>query len=42
MSNDAETAVLAGGCFWILQQLLRHPNGSKPPFPRHGVEAAHR
>jgi peptide-methionine (S)-S-oxide reductase len=26
MSN-AETAVLAGGCAWIMQQLLRHPNG---------------
>ena len=27
MSNDAETAVLAGGCAWIMQQLLRHPDG---------------
>ena len=27
MSDDAETAVLAGGCAWIMQQLLRHPNG---------------
>ncbi len=27
MSNNAETAVLAGGCAWIMQQLLRHPNG---------------
>ena len=26
MSN-AETAVLAGGCYWIMQQLLRHPDG---------------
>ena len=26
MSN-AETAVLAGGCAWIMQQLLRHPTG---------------
>jgi peptide-methionine (S)-S-oxide reductase len=27
MSDDAETAVLAGGCSWIMQQLLRHPDG---------------
>ena len=27
MSNNAETAVLAGGCAWIMQQLLRHPSG---------------
>jgi peptide-methionine (S)-S-oxide reductase len=27
MSDNAETAVLAGGCAWIMQQLLRHPNG---------------
>jgi peptide-methionine (S)-S-oxide reductase len=27
MSDDAETVVLAGGCFWILQQLLRHREG---------------
>ena len=27
MSDSAETAVLAGGCFWIMQQLLRHPGG---------------
>ena len=27
MSNNAETTVLAGGCAWIMQQLLRHPNG---------------
>jgi peptide-methionine (S)-S-oxide reductase len=27
MSDDAETAVLAGGCFWITQQLLRHCDG---------------
>jgi peptide-methionine (S)-S-oxide reductase len=27
MSDDAETAVLAGGCFWIMQQLLRHLDG---------------
>ncbi len=27
MSDNAETAVLAGGCFWIMQQLLRRPDG---------------
>jgi peptide-methionine (S)-S-oxide reductase len=27
MTDSAETAVLAGGCFWIMQQLLRHCNG---------------
>jgi peptide-methionine (S)-S-oxide reductase len=27
MSDSAETAVLAGGCSWIMQQLLRHPDG---------------
>ena len=27
MSDIAETAVLAGGCAWIMQQLLRHPEG---------------
>jgi peptide-methionine (S)-S-oxide reductase len=27
MSDNAETAVLAGGCFWIVQQLLRHHDG---------------
>lgn len=27
MRDDAETAVLAGGCFWIMQQLLRHHDG---------------
>jgi peptide-methionine (S)-S-oxide reductase len=27
MSDNAETAILAGGCFWINQQLLRHPDG---------------
>jgi arginase family enzyme len=27
MSDNAETAVLAGGCAWVMQQLLRHPNG---------------
>jgi peptide-methionine (S)-S-oxide reductase len=27
MSDSAETAILAGGCYWIMQQLLRHPEG---------------
>ena len=27
MSDNAETAVLAGGCAWTMQQLLRHPEG---------------
>lgn len=27
MSDDPETAVLAGGCFSIMQQLLRHRDG---------------
>jgi peptide-methionine (S)-S-oxide reductase len=27
MSRTPETAVLAGGCAWIMQQLLRHPEG---------------
>ena len=27
MSDNAETAILAGGCSWIMQQLLRHPDG---------------
>ena len=27
MSNNTETAVLAGGCAWVMQQLLRHPEG---------------
>ena len=27
MSDNAETAVLAGGCFWIMQQLLRERGG---------------
>ena len=27
MSDNTETAVLAGGCYWIMQQLLRHPDG---------------
>ena len=27
MGDDAETAILAGGCFWILQQLLRDRDG---------------
>ncbi len=27
MSDNVETAVLAGGCVWIMQQLLRNPEG---------------
>ena len=27
MGDTTETAVLAGGCAWIMQQLLRHPDG---------------
>ena len=27
MSDNAETAVLAGGCYWIMQQLLRGRDG---------------
>ena len=27
MGDSVETAVLAGGCAWIMQQLLRHPEG---------------
>jgi peptide-methionine (S)-S-oxide reductase len=27
MGQNAETAVLAGGCAWIMQQLLRNPEG---------------
>ena len=27
MDDTTETAVLAGGCAWIMQQLLRHPEG---------------
>ena len=27
MSENTETAILAGGCAWIMQQLLRHPDG---------------
>jgi peptide-methionine (S)-S-oxide reductase len=27
MNANTERAVLAGGCFWILQQLLRHRDG---------------
>ena len=27
MSDNPETAILAGGCSWIMQQLLRHPDG---------------
>ena len=27
MSDNAETAILAGGCFWGVQELLRHREG---------------
>jgi peptide-methionine (S)-S-oxide reductase len=27
MGDDTETAILAGGCFWIMEQLLRRPGG---------------
>ena len=27
MTNDSETAILAGGCFWGAQELLRHRDG---------------
>lgn len=27
MSDSSETAILAGGCYWIMQPLLRHPDG---------------
>lgn len=27
MSKDIERAILAGGCFWIMQQLLRNRDG---------------
>jgi peptide-methionine (S)-S-oxide reductase len=27
MSENAESAVLAGGCFWVMQQLLRNRDG---------------
>jgi peptide-methionine (S)-S-oxide reductase len=27
MSENTETAILAGGCFWPAQQLLRHRTG---------------
>ena len=27
MSDNAETAILAGGCFWPAQELLRHRDG---------------
>jgi peptide-methionine (S)-S-oxide reductase len=27
MGDNTETAILAGGCAWIMQQLLRHPDG---------------
>jgi len=27
VSDNTETAVLAGGCYWIMQELLRRPEG---------------
>jgi peptide-methionine (S)-S-oxide reductase len=27
MGGNTEVAILAGGCAWIMQQLLRHPDG---------------
>lgn len=27
MGDNVETVVLAGGCAWVMQQLLRHPEG---------------
>ncbi len=27
MTAQAETAILGGGCYWIMQQLLRRPDG---------------
>ena len=27
MSENTETAILPGGCFWPAQELLRHRNG---------------
>jgi peptide-methionine (S)-S-oxide reductase len=30
MKDNVETAVLAGGCYWIMQQLLRHRDGVIP------------
>jgi peptide-methionine (S)-S-oxide reductase len=27
MSDNTETAILAGGCFWLTQELLRHRDG---------------
>jgi peptide methionine sulfoxide reductase MsrA len=27
MSDNTETAILAGGCFWGVQELLRHRDG---------------
>jgi len=27
MAKSTECAILAGGCFWIMQQLLRHRDG---------------
>ena len=31
MSNNTETAILAGGCFWGVQELLRHRDGVISP-----------
>ena len=33
MSENTETAILAGGCFWPAQELLRHRTESSPPAP---------
>ena len=27
MADNTETAILAGGCFWVVQELLRHRDG---------------
>ena len=27
MTDNTETAILAGGCFWGMQELLRHRDG---------------
>ena len=39
MSDNVETAIVAGGSHWIMQPLLRQPDGV---IPRLGVEAANR
>ena len=31
MSDDAETAILAGGCYWIMQPLGSHPEREATP-----------